>query len=170
MRFQGEDAATAPASEAQGAAPAQVEPSEFGRRIDELFGKVEFLRDHPSLQAILILVAAFLVARILAWLVTRVLRNLTARTRIKFDDRIVAWIPAPLVRSTVVIGIAAAAHVLPLSETWDARTHHMLMTVAALCWAPFLFRTTSLLLKSASTQEQRFQAPTAWTSTGLPET
>ncbi len=125
--------------------------------MDRLFSNVDFLQEHPALQALLILIGALVLARLLSWFVTRVLRNLAARTRLAIDDRLVSWLPGPLIRSTVVIGLAVAVHVLHLAPPWGDFTHNALLTLAALVWAPFVFRSTSLLLRTASQDERRFR-------------
>ncbi len=138
-------------------APAVEEADFLDRFVDRLFSNVDFLQEHPALQALLILVGALVLARLLSWFVTRVLRNLAARTRLAIDDRLVSWLPGPLIRSTIVIGLAVAVRVLQLEPPWDDFTHHALLTLAAFVWAPFAFRATSLLLRTASQDERRFK-------------
>ncbi|HEY7512976.1 MAG TPA: mechanosensitive ion channel family protein [Vicinamibacteria bacterium] len=91
-----------------------------------------FVED-PRLQALIaaafLLAAAYVVARLVSWLVGRVLVRAARRTVTARDDRLVDSLKRSLTRSIFLFGAMAAAVTLPVSEGAQAR---ILQAVVAL--------------------------------------
>ena len=147
------------AAEAPPAEDAATADSNFGRFdfLDEYLDRASFIRDRPWVQALIVLLAAMLLARVLDWVVTRILRRLASRTEVLFDDQVVDWIHRPLVRSTVLFGLALGTARLPLGDPLRINTQRIILTIALLLWVPFAFRTFSLVLRSASSDSVRYK-------------
>jgi len=125
---------------------------------DDFLSSAQILNDHPALRALVILFGFFLLAKVLEFILCRVFKRLAAHTSWKIDDTLIDMLHGPIVKSTVIVGLAFATHSLQLGEPWSARVEDTLLTLALLTWVPFAFRATTLVLGSASSDDKRFQA------------
>lgn len=100
------------------------------------------------------LVAAWLVDR----LVTRILARWAKRTRTKLDDRIIELLHRPIVLTVVLGGIGVAVARLDPGERVITMTTRVLITAGLFIWSLFALRFSTLLLRTATTQQSRFRA------------
>ena len=145
---------------AQGDAP-PVEPAAedttvLGRSLHEWIENLLGDASHPGIQAGTIMLLGVVLAKVLDFTVCRILKNFAKRSGSLLDDRIIDMAHGPIVKSTIVLSIALAAHPLELREPYGSWTERVLVTIAILVWTPFVFRATSLLLRSASAAPGRF--------------
>jgi MscS family membrane protein len=118
--------------------------------------------DDPRLRAVLIVLGSVVVARLADWVLSAVLRRLVQRTRMLFDDQLVALLHGPVVKSVVLGGFVLATRQLGLDgaavgeprpiETFTVR---VLMTLVLLVWAGFAFRFTRAVLRALSDDDTR---------------
>jgi MscS family membrane protein len=141
--------------EIEGGGSPQERLTEF---FDEFLSSVQILNDHPALRALVVLFGFFLLAKVLEFILCRVLSRLAASTSWLIDDKLIDMLHGPIVKSTVIVGLAFAAHALGLGAPWSERIEDALLTLALLVWVPFAYRATSLLLGSASADGKRFKA------------
>jgi small-conductance mechanosensitive channel len=139
-------------------APPPVAEESHGMWLDDYFERVFGGSSlHPLVQAFLVVVFAALFAKLLDWVVTRILQRLAAGTKLRVDDQIVQMMHGPLTRSVVVVGLAVATHPLAIAPPWGHHVRDLLYTVAILIWVPFVYRASTLLLRAASEDEAHFK-------------
>ena len=114
------------------------------------------------IKAALIVVAAFVLARLVDWLVVRLLRVWTRRSATQLDDRVVEILHGPVIKTVVLCGLyLAAAELLP-SENGDssylAFTENGLLTIVVLMWTAASLRLSGILLQQASRVQTKFLA------------
>lgn len=111
----------------------------------------------PTLQALLIILLAMVLARIADWIMTRIIARLLARTKMLFDDQILQIFHRPIFVSIVLLGLIVASERLVLPEMVNAFTAAGLKTVAIWIWAVACARFLKLLVTALSGDESRFE-------------
>jgi len=112
------------------------------------------LGDHPWLKAL----AIVLVFLVLAWIFDRFisasLKNLTARTRFKFDDEIIDHLHSPIHFSVILIGVALAVKLVAIGEPYDFIIFSSLQTIAYIVWTVFLIRVVRSVLRVVAVNDR----------------
>ncbi len=122
---------------------------------------VEWLREAWSInyvQAGAAILASFVVARIVDWLATGVFAALVKRTRTNLDDRILDLLHAPLRQTVLIIGFGIGGWRLELNAGLMSTLLQVLWFATLMVWTLFAFRSSSLLLRSATDHPTRFRA------------
>ena len=125
----------------------------FDKRVDipewlePLFG---FLSDYPWLKGVIALLVFFLLAKVVEWIVSRVIRRLTARTSTHIDDLVVRYVRSPMFWSVALLGVLVAARVSGFGQGVQDVLTSMVLTVLIFLWMLFIMRLSKLLLSSAS--------------------
>lgn len=76
------------------------------------------------------IVATFALSKILYWIISNVVRVITAKTKTKLDDLLLASLEKPVVLAVNLIGIWYSVHYLTLSESlivWISRAYYLLI-------------------------------------------
>jgi small-conductance mechanosensitive channel len=115
------------------------------------------LRDHPSLLVLLVLVATVLVAKLVNWLLARVILVWARRTKTELDERIVELLRRPVQVSIVLVGLGLVTPLLALPVRVQWVTIAALWTVAILVWTSFALRFVPLVLEGLSHLEERYR-------------
>lgn len=113
---------------------------------------------NPWLLALAAVLASFLFAKIGHLVLAGGVRALTRRTRTDLDDLLVKRLEAPAMQSVLLLGFAVAARLLISQEAFADLVERGLLTVLALCWIVFAFRSSSLLLRAMARDPRRFTA------------
>jgi MscS family membrane protein len=109
------------------------------------------LAPNPWVQALLILVAAALVAKLADFVLTRVAPRLTRRTKTDVDDRIFKLLHRPIFLSVLLIGVnVALLRVVEPEHPYYRYALSLLKTLAILLWLAFAIRLAKLLLAALS--------------------
>ncbi len=116
---------------------------------------LDMLGDHPWLKAMAIVIVFLALAWVFDRFISAALRNLTARTRLKFDDQIIDYLHSPIYYSAILIGLALAVNVLALSEPYDFIIFSSLRTIALVIWTVFLIRVVRSILRVVAANDQR---------------
>lgn len=102
---------------------------EVNELIESALGEVEAL-GLPGPVEFMVVVALVLVAALIAHvLIDRVLYRIVGRTRISFDDQLVAVVHRPIVATIVILGVAQAIPMLSLPADWTLTLQRSLYTV-----------------------------------------
>jgi small-conductance mechanosensitive channel len=107
---------------------------------------ISLFDEQPGLQAIGIVVATLLIAKLLEWTLTRILASWARRSRSPIDDRLIARLHGPIFFTVLIVGVWLAAQRLEPSPRVGAILSPTLQTLAILVWLVFLLRTVSLFL------------------------
>ncbi len=112
--------------------------------------------DQPYWQALAVIVATLLLAKLLTVMVLGTLKRLTRRTQTNVDDRVLAILSTPLIYTQIMIGLLIALQILPIEESFKITVKAILHSMAILIWTVFIIRFSKLLLKkSVSTPNKK---------------
>ncbi|MDH3745319.1 MAG: mechanosensitive ion channel family protein [Acidobacteriota bacterium] len=113
--------------------------------------------DDPRLQALAILVAFVVLAKIADLLITRVVKLWARRTDTNLDDRLIALLHRPLFISLVLVGLWLATTRLALDPTYEKLLLRLIKTLALVVWLLFVSRAGREVLKALSRLEGRLR-------------
>lgn len=104
------------------------------------------------LQALVIVLSAAILGKLLEWLLEKVLLRWAQRTHSKVDDRLIKLLHGPVVKTVVLGGLLLAYERIDRDLGRDTLLEHVTGTLVLLLWTIFAYRATGLLLRSASSQ------------------
>ncbi|MCD4678457.1 MAG: mechanosensitive ion channel [Desulfobacula sp.] len=108
------------------------------------------------LQALLIIILFWGLAKAVDVIITRVIKRWIEKTRLKLDDQVLEIFHKPVFFSIILFGLALATERLEFKETISFITLGGLKTVAVFLWASAAARLLKLLLNLLSDDESRF--------------
>lgn len=116
----------------------------------------ESLTRGTTLEAVVIVVGFYLLARVADWLLSGLLMRFAARSETEFDDRLVAILHRPVKTTVVLIGtLVATTHIGVRSEIEDALILAV-TTLLIIVWTVFGRRIVHLVLGSLQDHPKRF--------------
>lgn len=104
--------------------------------------------------SVLLLVLAYLAARLLSALLGRLLLGAAARSRTTLDDQLVEALRVPLTRALFLGGVYAACHHLPLPAPWLGRVDQASFVLAVLLVSLALTRAYVILVDWYATESR----------------
>ena len=126
----------------------------FAELRDTLRPYLGYFGEQPWIQALVTILAAFIIASIFDRIVVRLLKNLTGRTKIEFDNRLIDLLHSPIYFSFILIGFALATNILDIDESYELIVFSLLETVAYLIWFTLLLRITRLILRNVARDDR----------------
>jgi len=117
---------------------------------------LDLLAPNTYLQAIIVLIIAYLLAKIADFVLTRILKGIASSTKNEFDDRFVELFHTPVIASIVMMGVGRAVYLIDLGQSFTWFTIAMLWTFAILYWMSFALKFTRISLIGMSRQSDRF--------------
>lgn len=124
--------------------------------LESLQPYLTILGDTPMLQALVLLLASTLFAFLIDWLLVKVVRRLTSRTRTNLDDKILDILHQPIFYSILMIGLGSALLIMNLTATTENLLLALVKTVAVLVWTIFIIRLARVLLRRMSSHPDHF--------------
>ena len=109
-----------------------------------------YFGDHPWIQSLVIIIAAFLIAWIFNRFVITLLKKMTAKTKIEFDNRLIDLLHGPIYISFILLGFALATRIFGVSEAFELIVFSVLETIAYIIWFTLLLRITRLILRNVA--------------------
>lgn len=121
----------------------------------------EIFSGHPWLQGIAIFLLTFMVASMITWIMFRIIKLLTSRTKTYLDDRILEIARGPVYYSLVITGFSTAVKVMPLSDELTKIFLFGFKTIGVLVWTIAFIRLSKIVLKQLAwlSQKGRFIQP-----------
>jgi MscS family membrane protein len=113
-----------------------------------------YFGDHRWIQALVTVVVCFLLAWIFNRFVITLLKNLTAKTKIEFDNHLIELLHGPIYVSFILLGFALATKILGISETFELAVFSVLETIAYIVWFILLLRLTRLILRNIARDDR----------------
>ena len=117
-----------------------------------------FFGGNVWLQALVVIVASQLVARIFDRVICAAIKKLTTRTQFSFDDYLIDHLHRPIYFTLMLIGLALAANLLQLGDHFEEIVFSVLLTIGYLIWSLFLIRATRALLGAIASHERAVPA------------
>ncbi len=111
---------------------------------------LDMVSGQPWLQALVVVAATLLLARLVTVIVLGSLRFLVSRTRSSLDDEILAALSTPLVYTLVMIGLLIAVRIMPADDSLKSILASVLRSLGIIVWARFLIQLTKLLMSRAA--------------------
>ena len=124
--------------------------------MDEITQVLSGLRQHSYLQALLIILASLVLARILDWFLTRVLTRLTRKTSSEIDDQALEMLHKPIRYSVLLAGLSVAITLVKLPEPFAFMAFGIIKTLAVAIWLLLGTRLTLLILDWMTRHPDRF--------------
>ena len=121
--------------------------SELYSKLDPVLG---FFSDYPFAIFVALTVISFIVATTATRVMTTVITQLTRRTKIKWDDHVIALLTRPVFWSLSLLGILTALIPLQLSQTLNDISVSFVTTVLIVFWTIFVIRLISVFLNAMS--------------------
>ena len=110
----------------------------------------------PWMQGLAVIGATFVLASLLTWIISVVLRAITRRTRFSLDDHIATILRPPLYYSLLVTGVSTGITLMPLSGKVYLILISTFKSIGVLVWAFFFFNLSSLILNRLALMSGRF--------------
>jgi len=117
----------------------------------------EIMQPYPYLQAVVIIIAFGLLAKLADRLITGIIAQFVSRTQTRFDDDLVAIMHRPILTTVGMIGLVLATYRLDFSDELRTTTIAFLQTILVLIWLVFGLRLSRIVLNAMKQQERRFQ-------------
>ena len=114
--------------------------------VNSLAPVVDLFGGNPWLQGMAAIIVTFTAASLVTWLVFRLVRRVTTRTRIEIDDRIALMLRPPVYYTLLVSGISYGLYLMPLGENVETIAIRCVRTVGIAVWVNFFSGLASLLL------------------------
>jgi MscS family membrane protein len=107
--------------------------------------------------ALVILVAAFVLAFLVDWLLARLVGRWTKRTETLLDDRLIQSLHGPVRTTVALVGLVFVVQRLELGDPYHRYTLSILKTVAIVVWLLFVLRLIGLVLEAMGGPASRFK-------------
>ena len=121
------------------------------------FGVFENLATDPLFQAVVLVVLSVVVAKIVDWVISRLITRWARKTTTELDDRIVEILHRPLFLLVLLGGLALAADLLALEGGMRNITFGALGTMAVFIGFSLAMRVSRLALETLSQHRDRFR-------------
>ncbi len=116
----------------------------------------DFFERYPYAEALAIVVAFALAAKLTDWLLTGSVRRFAARSESEFDDKLVDLMHRPIFTTVALVGLILATYRLDLSTTLEKNTVLIVQTILVIVWIVFALRFSRLLLGTMTRSTDRF--------------
>ncbi len=126
-------------------------------QIDQFLEKIAQIAPNRYLQAVLIILVFFGLAKILDMIISRILRRWVEKTKLTLDDKVLNILQKPVLVSIIVMGLALATQRLAFPANIHFLTMSSLKTIVIILWAVAIVRFMKLLLRLVSSDVSTFQ-------------
>ncbi len=116
----------------------------------------DFFAPYPGLLTLLLIIAAWLLGRLIKAIITKSMMKLVAKTSSSADDRLVEYLARPLVLTTVTLAMMLAVSAYRLPEAIHDAALSILATILLMSWLRAGFRTARILLELLAGNHHRF--------------
>lgn len=121
--------------------------SDFYSKLDPILG---FFSDYPFAIFIAVTVIAFIVAKVATNMISTIVTQLTIRTKVTWDDKIIDLLTVPLFWTLFLFGLLMALIPLNLSKVMDEIAVSMVTTLLIIFWSVFILRLMAITLNVMS--------------------
>jgi len=124
---------------------------------------LDIFSDEPWLQGGAVFLITFIFASLLSWIIFKVLKILTSKTKTYLDDRLLIIARPPIYYSLVITGFSTAIRIMPLSLKLTDNLISGFQTIGVLIWMTALMRVSKIILHQfawGSKEQQLIQPQT----------
>jgi small-conductance mechanosensitive channel len=123
---------------------------------DPLVPAWSFLQDYPLVLVVLMFVLGYGVGKSIQWLLRSLLSQAAKRTSNTLDDRLVHFLTAPVLQTTVIVALVAAVKSFGFSDSMDSFLVRVLFTLLLFFWGRAWFRASTLAITVMSEDKGHF--------------
>ena len=116
----------------------------------------DFLQPYPYVQALLLIVAFVILAKLVDRACSGIIRRVTARTDTVLDDRFIDILHRPVIVSISMMGLILATYRVDMDQWIQNTTLNIIDTILIFVWVIFGVRLSKLLLDAMVKSEKRF--------------
>jgi MscS family membrane protein len=115
------------------------------------------LQQYPLVLGVLIIILGYLLGKTLQWLLTKSLQRLAAKTKTDFDDRLIHFISAPILQTTVTLSLILVVLMPDAPSTFNQIAIRILVSLLLFFWGRAWFRATHMAMGVLGANPDRFQ-------------
>jgi small-conductance mechanosensitive channel len=115
------------------------------------------LQDHPLLLSVLLVTIGYVLGKAIQLVVNRLFGRLASRTKSELDDKIIRYLAAPIMQTTVTVSLILAVLAIKIPPSVEQILVRILFSLLVLFWARAWFKATHFLCAAMSGQRNRFQ-------------
>jgi len=108
---------------------------------------LDFFSGQPWIQGIAVMVITFLFASTVSWIIFRLLKLLTSRTKSFVDDRLLVIVRPPIYYSLLITGFSTGIRLMPLSDKLTDYFIFGFKTLGVIIWMIALVRFSKIILQ-----------------------
>ena len=108
---------------------------------------LDFFSNQPWIQGGAVFLITFIFASFTSWIIFRVLKFLTSKTKSYLDDRLLNIARPPIYYSLVITGFSTAVRIMPLTDSVTDKLIYGFKTIGVLIWMTALIRASKVILQ-----------------------
>ncbi len=122
---------------------------------------LDIFDNQPWFQGGAVFLITFIFASLLSWIIFRILKLLTSRTKTYLDDRLLIIARPPIYYSLVITGFSTAVRIMPLSLKLTDNLINGFRTIGVIIWMVALIRVAKIILQQLAwaSREHRLIQP-----------
>ena len=117
----------------------------------------DLLAPYPGLLTITLVLAAYLVGKLIKMVVFRGLMKMASKTDTKADDELIRSLTRPIVQTTVTLALMAVVSVYQLPQAFQNATLSILATVLLFSWLRTGLKAAGIILQLVANNHHRFE-------------
>ncbi len=114
---------------------------------------LQFFENQPWLQGGAVFLITFFIASLISWIIFRVLKVLTSKTKNYLDDRLLVIARPPIYYSLVITGFSTAVKIMPITDSLSDKLIYGFKTVGVIIWMTALIRVSKIVLQQLAWSE-----------------
>ncbi|MFC1688710.1 mechanosensitive ion channel family protein [Pseudomonadota bacterium] len=114
-----------------------------------------FLQDYPMLLVLVMLVLGYLLGKGLQWMMRTSFSHATARTKSTLDDKLIGYLTAPVVQTTVILALVAAQRAFNFGDSVNWFLTRTLFSLLLIFWGRAWFKAITLLIQALAGRAKR---------------
>ena len=115
-----------------------------------------FFQTYLAIRVAIVLITSVVLAKLIDWFTTKVLRSLTKRTQTNLDDQVLGMLHKPIFYSVLLLGTMTATQMISLPDHLFSISYSFLKTLIVLLWLSLGIRLALLLLNWMTQHTERF--------------
>jgi small-conductance mechanosensitive channel len=113
-------------------------------------------QQYPLALGLLIIILGYLLGKALQWLVTKSLQRIAAKTRTDFDDRLIHFLSAPILQTTVTLSLILVVLMPDAPSAFNQIAIRILVSLLLFFWGRAWFKATHMALEVLGENPDQF--------------
>jgi len=115
-------------------------------------------QQYPLALGILIIILGYLLGRALQWLVSNSLQRITSKTKTDFDDRLIPFLLAPILQTTVTLSLILVVLIPDAPSAFNQVAIRILVSLLLIFWFKAWFKASHMAVDALGANPDRFKA------------